>query len=116
MSRAEELEYTKGFIFAVYDDSFASAEDFKQYVVDQMYDQLGEDAEELVNQAIAEIQEAIEEARAAAEAQALAAIKEEEQSKAHRLPSRFWEGEPAEGDDYPVAQENIYGDEEPPFI
>lgn len=32
-----------------------------------------------------------------------------------RLPSRFWEGEPAEGDDYPVAQENIYGDEPLPF-
>lgn len=59
--------------------------------------------------------EIIEEARAAAEAQALAAIKEEEQGKAHRLPSRFWEGEPAEGDDYPVARENIYGDEELPF-
>ena len=31
------------------------------------------------------------------------------------MPSRFWEGEPAEGDDYPVAHENIYGDEPLPF-
>lgn len=32
-----------------------------------------------------------------------------------RLPSRFWEGEPAEGDDYPVEVLCPYGDEPLPF-
>ena len=34
---------------------------------------------------------------------------------AGRLPSRFWEGEPAEGDDYPVEVLCPYGDEPLPF-
>lgn len=33
----------------------------------------------------------------------------------HNLPARFWEGEPADGDDYPEAETNIYGDEPLPF-
>lgn len=31
------------------------------------------------------------------------------------MPSRFWEGEPAEGDDYPVEVLCPYGDEPLPF-
>lgn len=31
------------------------------------------------------------------------------------LPPRFWEGEPAEGDDYPVEELCPYGDEPLPF-
>lgn len=31
------------------------------------------------------------------------------------LPPRYWEGEPAEGDDYPVEEISPYEEEELPF-
>lgn len=39
------------------------------------------------------------------------AVAEKVAALANRLPSRFWEGEPVEGDDYPVEVLCPYGDE-----
>lgn len=59
-----------------------------------------------------EVYDKVHEADTLEEAEAVAA---RVTNMINRLPSRFWEGEPVEGDDYPVEVLCPYGDEPLPF-
>ena len=54
MARAEMMEYIREYIKASDDGMFESNDDLEQFVIDQLYDEFGEDLSEMVAQAMEE--------------------------------------------------------------
>lgn len=52
MTRAEKMEYIREYIKASDDGMFDSDDDLEQFVIDQLYDEFGEDLFEMVAQAM----------------------------------------------------------------
>lgn len=54
MTKAEKMEYIREYINAVDDGTFESMDDLEDFVIDQLYDEFGEDLSEMIVQAMRE--------------------------------------------------------------
>lgn len=54
MTREEKMEYIREYIEASDDGMFESDDDLEDFVIDQLYDELGEDMSDMIMQAMKE--------------------------------------------------------------
>lgn len=54
MTREEKMEYIRGYIEATDDGTWGSTDDLAEFVMDQLYDEFGDDVVEMVDCVMAE--------------------------------------------------------------